>query len=82
MFLSFGKGLQRSPSETSQPIRCAEMSRTWEYGYGQKLTKDLWTKPSYFMVGDFIVGVFSKHEQAFVGEQTTVQRLLQKRARQ
>jgi hypothetical protein len=41
------RGIQRR-----QPIRCAETSRTWEYGYDRKPTKDLWTKPSYFIVGD------------------------------
>src|SRR5580692_5754120 len=42
------RGIQRR-----QPIRCAETSRTWEYGYDRKPTKDLWTKPSYFIVGDW-----------------------------
>jgi hypothetical protein len=42
------RGIQRR-----QPIRCAETSRTWEYGYDRKPTKDLWTKPSYFIVGEF-----------------------------
>ena len=41
------RGIQRR-----QPIRCAEKSCTWEYGYGRKPTKDLSTKPSYFIVGD------------------------------